>query len=298
VHSADVLIACCRNEADSAPDDLYPDPDSEQLRSELARRGVRAALVSWDDPTVEWDAARLVLIRSTWDSVDRPDEYLAWARAVDAVTDLANPAPVVEWNLDKTYLRDLADDGVPVVPTTWASPGRQWDLPQGDMVVKPAISAGGRETAWHGADQADAARAHVERLVGEGRTVMIQPHLPSVADPGELSMIFLDGRLSHATRKGALLVRGEGVQERMWERMTYLRTDVPDERQVAVAGAALRAIDDRFGGPLVYSRVDVLDGLDGRPVVIEVELIDPYLSLGLRPGAVEALAAAVATRVS
>ncbi len=293
-----VAIACCRRTVDSGPKDLYPDPDSELLRDELVARGLTAEMVSWDDPDVDWDASSAIVIRSTWDSVDRPRDFLDWAHRVDGISTLLNPAGVIAWNLDKSYLDDLADAGIGVVETQWVRPGGQWTTPDGDYVVKPAVSAGGRETARYGPDHEADARVHVERLLAAGHTAMVQPFLPSVIDPGELSLIYIDGTFSHAVRKGSVLEAGAGVVERPWERMIFLGLSEPTVEQRRAADAVVGFIENRFAQPLVYSRVDLIDDEHKSPVVLEVELIDPNLSLGIWPPATSVLADAIAARVA
>ena len=81
----------------------------------------------WDDAGADWAAYDLVVVRSTWDSVDRPTAFLAWVDAVAKVTRIENPAAALAWNLDKRYLVDLERAGLPVVPTTWGGPGRSVD---------------------------------------------------------------------------------------------------------------------------------------------------------------------------
>jgi hypothetical protein len=293
-----VAIACCRAADDGPADELYPDPDSQLLAARLGDVGVRAGLLSWDDPAVDWASIPVVVIRSTWDSVDRPDEYVAWARRVDPVTTLCNPADVVAWDIDKRYLDDLARAGVGVVPTQWVRPGSSWSPPTGEYVVKPAVSAGGRETARYGSDHDDEARAHVARLLDGGSTVMVQPHLPAIADPGEISLVFVDGAYSHAVRKGPMLDLGGPVVPRPWERMVFLGLTAPTAAEQAAAASAVAAVAERFRGEaLLYARVDLVDDGAGRPLVLEVELIDPNLSLVLHPPAAEALAAAVVRRL-
>ncbi|MGH9095526.1 MAG: hypothetical protein ACRDXE_10230 [Acidimicrobiales bacterium] len=77
---------------------------------------------------------------STWDSVDRPAEYLGWARSVAGVSRLINPTEVLDWDLDKVYLRELEAAGVPVIPTTWVAPGDAWEPPErSEFVVKPSV---------------------------------------------------------------------------------------------------------------------------------------------------------------
>ena len=156
------------------------DEDEPLLLDALAAAGTGAEAVSWDDADVDWSGFDLAVLRSTWDHAQRHGEFLAWCRRVDRATRLVNPASVVAWNADKTYLRDLAGAGVPVVATTWVEPGQDVALPEGEVVVKPSISAGSRDTAGHGADERASALARVAALGAAGRTAMVQPYVASV----------------------------------------------------------------------------------------------------------------------
>jgi glutathione synthase/RimK-type ligase-like ATP-grasp enzyme len=267
------------------------DPDDRLLLEPLEKAGLVATPAVWDDPTVDWAAFDLVVVRNTWDYAARRAEFVAWARRVPR---LANPAPVVEWNTDKRYLRHLHAAAVPVVPTTWVEPGEAWTPPeQGEWVVKPAVSAGSRDTGRY--DCADAsvralAVEHVARLQAAGRIVMVQPYLGSVDTYGETALIFLAGEYSHAIRKGPML-RGPdaGVPELYVEEHISPRSPSPAER--AVADAALSAVPFP-PTELLYARVDLLDTGAG-PVVIELELAEPSLFVGTAAGAAERFAAAV-----
>ena len=288
-----VALACCRLSGEAPVSDLYPDGDPEQLADALRGVGLDAVAVSWDDPDFDWASVAGVLVRSTWDSVDRPEEYSGWARRVGALTVLLNSADVIEWNLNKTYLHDLAAAGVEVVPTEWVLPGSSWvpGLDQ-DLVIKPSVSAGGRETAWYSHGQVERATAHVTRLFERGQTVLVQPYLASVQVPGEVDLIYIDGRYSHAVRKGPLLERDAGTQARPWERMTSLGLAEPTDAEHALGASAIAAVTSRFGIP-TYGRVDLVELSTGGPAVLEVELIDPNLSLVDVPSAPSTLATAV-----
>lgn len=292
-----VAIACCRYSGDSPPTILYPDRDRQLVVDGLGRAGVDALPVSWDDPTFDWTSVDGVLVRSTWDSVDRPEEYIGWARRVEGSTMLLNPAAVIERNLDKTYLRDLAAAGVEVVPTEWVRPGERWAPGRHqDLVVKPAISAGGRDTAWYSRAQTQAAQAHISRLQALGQTVLVQPYMASVESPGEIDLVYIDGRYSHAVRKGPLLERDAEVQAQPWERMTWLGLSEPSADEHTLGEAAIAVVANRFGA-LAYARVDVMSLATGQPALLEVELIDPHLSLRDYPPAATTLAAAVVRRL-
>lgn len=249
----------------------------------------------WDDPSVRWDGFRLVVIRSTWDYAGRRDAFLEWCAGLPAVL---NSLPVITWNTDKTYLRELASAGVPTVPTTWIEPASRWGdvrLPGGHLVVKPSISSGAQNTSRYGPDDHVAARRHMERLLSEGRTAMAQPYLRSVDDDGETGLIYIDGLFSHAVRKGPLL-RASGVAtDQLWaaEDITSRSADA-DER--AVAEATLNALPWPRDA-LLYARVDLVRGGDRAPLLLELELAEPSLFLGLGFGAASRLAAAIAVRL-
>ncbi|HWG92774.1 MAG TPA: hypothetical protein VNU66_00930 [Mycobacteriales bacterium] len=259
--------------------------DDRPLLPALAARGVEAVVAVWDDPAVDWASLDLVVVRSTWDYVGRHAEWLAWARGVPR---LANPAGVLAWSTDKTYLRHLAAAGVPTVPTTWVEPDRPYAPPAGEHVVKPTVSAGAADTARYAAGEDST--AHVRRLQEQGRTAMVQPYLDAVDEAGETALLFFDGVLSHAARKAPVLVPELDDPEDV-----EITARSPSDVEVAVADRALAALP--FDGPLLYARVDLLPSPDG-PVVVEVELAEPSLFLTTADGAADRLADAVVRRAA
>ncbi len=285
---ADIALATCS---------LLPDLDDDErlLIPALAAHGLGAEPHVWDDPAIAWRSFQLVVVRSTWDYSDRRDAFLAWCNSVPA---LLNPVDVITWNTDKVYLRDLERAGIPTVPTTWITAESQLEataLPEGEVVVKPSVSAGARNTSRYGSGDVTRARSHVEHLVAAGRSVMVQPYVASVDRDGEAGLIFIDGVFSHAVRKGPLL-RAPGVAtDRLWapEEISACEPD-PDER--AVAEATLSAL--RWPRESVlYARVDLVRRDDGAVVLLELELAEPSLFLAHGPGAAERLAAAIARRL-
>ncbi|MEU4573072.1 hypothetical protein [Nonomuraea sp. NPDC023979] len=259
----------------------FDDPDTHDDERELAlaawrEQGIEGRTERWDDPGVDWSAYDAVVVRSVWDYVDRRAEFLAWTRRVEQVSRLLNPASVIEANTDKTYLRDL---GVPTVPTHWSA----HDLPRWDeYVVKPAISAGARDTIR--TTDRDRAGAHAAALEAAGRTPMVQPYLDMVEAEGETSLLYFNRRLSHAVRRTPMLTPGmTGADNARAE----VRTPAPD--QVELAEKVLAAIPQA----LLYARIDLVRLPDGSPAVIELELTEPYLYLRYEPGAAASLATAL-----
>jgi glutathione synthase/RimK-type ligase-like ATP-grasp enzyme len=272
------------------------DPDDRLLIEPLTAAGVGVHAVVWDDPDANWARYDLVVLRSTWDYPRRRDEFVAWA---ESVRRLANPADVVAWNTDKRYLAELAARGVPVVPTRWIDPDRAWTPPEGgEWVVKPAISAGSKDTGRYDTADAEHRRLvaeHVSRLQAAGRTVMVQPYLHGIDTAGETALMFLDGSFSHAVRKGPMLtgpdvgVKGLYKEERIMPRE-------PSAAELAVARAAVAEVPGG-SGRILYARVDVIPGPDGAPLIVELELAEPSLFLGTAPGAVQRLADAILRRL-
>jgi len=244
--------------------------------------------VVWDDPAADWDAFDLVVLRSPWDYVERRDVFVAWCEAIGER--LHNPPEVVRWNTDKRYLAELDAAGLPVVPTTFLAPGAPIVLPDGPCVVKPAISAGSRDTASH--RDPKAAAGHAQRLLDEGRVVMVQPYVAEIDTEGETALLYFDGAFSHAIRKGPLLTGGAAEVDGLFapENITP-REPRPEER--AVGDHVVAEVERRFGR-LLYTRVDVI-GSD--PMVLELELTEPSLFFLHSEGAAERYAAAIRARL-
>lgn len=277
-----LALATCRELPDLDADDAV-------LPGLLARHGVAAAPAVWDDPAIDWAGFDLVVLRSTWDYPRKAAAFLAWA---DRLPRVLNPAPVVRWNADKRYLRDLAAAGVPVVPTTFVAPGEPFAAPTGRFVVKPVVGAGSKDAARFERGQAEQAAAHVRRLHRAGMPALVQPYLDLVDTDGEADLVFVGGEYSHAVRKGAML----GGRPRVEGPLFFsedIRPHVATPGELSVARRALAAVP---GGPdrLLYARVDLLPTPGGQPVVTEVELIEPSLFLARRPGSGERLAELIA----
>src|SRR5207245_4643660 len=88
----------------------YPNlsEDDRLLLDPLAQHGIQAHPDIWNDPNQDWSACAAVLIRSCWDYHLQPERFLAWIQRLDAANiPILNPAPLLRWNANKSYLRDL-----------------------------------------------------------------------------------------------------------------------------------------------------------------------------------------------
>jgi glutathione synthase/RimK-type ligase-like ATP-grasp enzyme len=269
----------------------HRDRDLPVLIRALADAGAEATAAHWDDPGVDWSGFDLVVIRSTWDYSRRAAEFVAWAERTGKETRLANPAAVVRWNTDKRYLGDLAAAGVPVVPTRYLAPGDPAELPADhEFVVKPTFGAGARYAARYTPGARETALRHLARMHEEGLTAIVQPYVRGIDAGGERALQFYGGRLLHASRKRAVLSPGTAYDaQKVAHPDLEPWTTTPAE--LDVARRALAAVPD--APELLYARVDLVDGDDGTPRVMELELVEPNLFLFLHPGSVTGVTAAI-----
>ena len=260
-----------------------------------AARTLGADLRVWSDPSVDWEAYDRVVVRSTWDYTLHAQEFLGWCLAVGARR-LRNPPDVVAWNADKRYLADL---GCATVPTTFLAPGDPLPALAGEVVVKPNVSGGARETGRFSAPLHARALELVERIRDSGRVALVQPYLPAVDAHGETALVFLGGRFSHGLHKQPVLAPDEvapmlpdGGPAAAMVREDLVRAAEPTPQEIAFGHTVMRELQDRFG-PVTYARVDVVRDEADRLVLLELEAIEPRLYLHEAPGAAERLAAAV-----
>ncbi|KAA2261758.1 hypothetical protein F0L68_15185 [Solihabitans fulvus] len=257
------------------------DGDDAMMPAALAELGVAAEWAVWDDGSVDFAAADLVVLRAPWDYPERRTEFLDWCESVPA---LVNAAPAVRWNTDKAYLVELADKGVPVVPTELVAPGEPAAWPAGEFVVKPAVGAGSQDVKRFTPDRLDEAAEHVALLHATGRTAVVQPYQAAVGEEGETALVFVAGAYTHAFVKGPMLRPGAVIDNSGLYIAEQLRPEpepAADRRRLAedTLDAACGVLGIRRTD-LLYARVDVLQGADGRPLLLELEIAEP--SLGFR----------------
>jgi glutathione synthase/RimK-type ligase-like ATP-grasp enzyme len=265
--------------------------DDRLLRAALAARGLTAARVDWADPAVEWSRFGCAVFRTTWDYYERFPEFTAWLDRVERLTRLCNPPATVRWNTDKHYLADLAGRGVPLqeVRRHHRHAGRRlgdvldqtgWD----EVVYKPCVSGAARHT--YRANRRTAA-AHEPALAAllAAEAMMVQPFQSDIVGTGEDTLTVFAGRYCHAVRK----VPKAGDFRVQDDHGGTVRPHRPTAEQVDLAERAVAACSPRP----VYGRADLVRGNDGRPAVMELELIEPELWLRLHPPAADAFADAV-----
>jgi glutathione synthase/RimK-type ligase-like ATP-grasp enzyme len=265
--------------------------DDVVLTDALVARGIEVVRPVWNEPATDATTAPVTIIRSTWDYSSQLPEFLAWTARMDLAGTLKNPSSVIRWNTHKGYLAQLNSEGIPIVPTAFFARGDVVDVADvvrtrgfdNGLVIKPTVSCGSRATRAFGAHELDAAQAHASALVA-AEDVLVQPFVTSIGS-GETSLVFIDGAFTHAIQK--VPVPGDFRSQTEFGGSSA-RVE-PSQRFIDVATAAL----DVTGGKLLYARVDLVQGNDGRPWLMELELVEPQLFFREHPPAAERMARAI-----
>ncbi len=250
------------------------------------RRGVEFEIVYWDEMDLPQRGFDLAVIRTTWDYTERADQFLAALESHERNgLCVCNPSQVVRWNMRKTYLQEL---GPSAIETVWTEKpdahtvSQAFDaLDAAEVVLKPQVGAGSVRTvrlkrnAWSEADLID----------GPVGPAMIQPYLQAIETEGERSLFWFGGAYSHAVRKvpadGNWLANTAGAR--------FVADPPPPAAMEAAEAARVRAPQD-----LLYVRIDLVLGDDGKWRVIEIEAIEPYLFLDFAPEGADVFVGAIA----
>jgi glutathione synthase/RimK-type ligase-like ATP-grasp enzyme len=264
--------------------------DDLPLVDALRATGLDPVVEVWTDPSVDWSAYDAVLLRSVWDYHLRYDEFTEWLGLVDkAGVPVFNDSDLVRWNGDKRYLVELRERGVAIVPSQIAAGDCLREVVAGlngqEIVIKPTVSASAHHTVRGVAGSDELSRA-MDDL--PDTVYLVQPFQPEIVADGEWSLMFIDGEYTHAVVK-----RPAAGDYRV--QVMFGGESTPIDPSPAVLESAQAALAAAGSTPL-YARVDGVI-VNGRFLLMELELIEPYLFLPEFPEATEKLATAVARRV-
>ncbi|MCB1720245.1 MAG: ATP-grasp domain-containing protein [Alphaproteobacteria bacterium] len=280
---------------------LNPDPHSFYVSQALyeeslmldyfKRNGIKAERIDWADRSVDWSRIGCAVFRSTWDYQDRLDQFEAWLEHVKNKTRLVNSYDVIKWNLDKRYLSELDAAGIKTVPTLFIERQTQSSMDRlfahfeaDELVIKPAVSAGGIDTYRVSKSEANEFEYKFQELLS-AKTMMAQPFQHSILDQGELSLIVINGQFTHAARK--VVKAGEfRVQD---DYGGYTLPHAANDEEKNFAEKVVKACPKQ----LYYARVDVVYNDRNALSVMEVELFEPDLFFRFDRSAAEKFAKAI-----
>jgi glutathione synthase/RimK-type ligase-like ATP-grasp enzyme len=248
--------------------------DDELAIPFLNEIGWQVETVSWRDSLVDWNDFCAVIIRTTWDYQQSPDEFLEVLRRIDdSKARLENPLKIVEWNLSKLYLRELEKHGIKIVPTIWDEKTadktnfQSWleHFQTDEIIIKPIISA----TAEHTYRLKEFFPELTE--VFANKPFMVQPFMPKIVSEGEFSLFFFGGKYSHT-----ILKTPKRADFRVQEEHGGIITQVsPSEKLLQTA----QAVFEQISTELLYARIDFVRDSADDFCLMELELIEPALYL-------------------
>lgn len=269
--------------------------DNHELIPAFAKYDLIYEEVVWDDPTVDWSQYDAILIRATWDYIDKYPQFI---ETMEHISNLGipffNTFETIKWNSTKQYLPELSQKGITIFPTLIVSRN---DFPQiqdmiqqqfgaQELVIKPAISGGAHRTFK---TQLDAIQALYEQNYASEEDVLIQPFIAEVANEGEWSLMFFNGAFSHAVLSTPK--SGDFRVQRMHGGTVQLVSPAPE--MILEGQKVLKAIPTEV--PL-YARVDFIRK-DRKYYLMEIELIEPALFMKFDPLAADRFACAIQQRL-
>lgn len=247
--------------------------------------------LDWHDLSIDWNDYDYVIVRSTWDYQEHQQKFVQVLQNIDnSNATLLNPLDVMKWNISKTYLKELEQQGIDIIPTVWCD---NFDLTKvtsvfeqfgcSEIIIKPCISAGSFHT-YRLTPQALAEQAGQLAKVFDNIDFMVQPFIENILSAGEFSLFYFNGDLSHTIVKqpqqGDFRVQEEfGGDIRLVEAPDALRQ---------VAETLLTKIQDT----LLYVRIDMVQH-EGKYLLMELELIEPSLYFNLDEGSAKRFALAL-----
>lgn len=270
-----VAIATCA----AWPD---PGPGLLPLIEALTARGFDVTCLPWQSVDEQaFLTARVILPLCAWDYAAAPRAFRDWiARIAAGGGRFANAPDLMLWNMEKSYLLDLAACGVPVPrthviadPSAGTVAARMREEGWGRAVLKPAIGQSG-----NGVTLLELARIGNWPQMPPGAHVL-QEFQADIGETGETTLTFFGGAFSHAVlrRPAAGEWRANSQYGVALERIR------PDKAVIEVARRALAALPT----PPAYVRVDGIARPGREFLVTEIELIEPALFLHLCPGKAE-----------
>ena len=272
--SREIALLTAANLIPDAPDrraDAYLfDIQIDILRRGFAPHGLILTPVCWTDPR-DWKRFAAVLVNCAWDYQDNHEAFLATLDHIAALgVAVFNDPATARWNIRKTYLRELEAKGVPIIPTLWPDAPLAADITAAmttfnatDVILKRQVGGGAREQVRYTSSNIPAPGPVMDR------PGMIQPFIPAIATEGEFSFLFVDGDFSHAIIKRAK--SGDYRIQAAYGGSSLAITPAPEDR------AAAQRVLDVLDTPPLYARVDMVRGTEGDLLLMELEVLEPYL---------------------
>ena len=293
----DVVILTDNRYVNPEKTDWYIDQvllEDKLLQTALEKQGLTVCKKDWADPNFDWNTTKYAIFRTTWDYFERFDEFFSWLEETKHKTAFINSANIINWNIDKHYLQDLSKRGINIAPTRFIEKGAKITLTQlfekkkwTEAVIKPAISGAARHTYRITPNNCKNYENIFQELITK-ESMLFQEFLNNITSNGEISLIMIGGKYTHAVKK--IAKKGDfRVQD---DHGGIVEKYTPNKEEINFAEECLEA--SPFNP--IYARVDIVYDNNNLPSLSELELIEPELWFRNCPKSAEQLAKEIILR--
>ena len=254
----------------------------------LNNLGLKTIKKDWNDSNFNWNSTKTAVFRSTWDYFDKFSIFQNWLSQVQNKCALINSYEQIKWNLDKHYLQDLKNWGLPIPKSVFINKmsgtklkdiatNMEWN----HIVVKPTISGAAKNTFQLKDQEIENFQTKWIHLTNK-EDFIVQEFQKNIIKSGEVAVMLFGGKFSHAVLKKAK--KGDfRVQDDFGG---TVETITPSKEIIDLAEKAIKKLKPT---PL-YCRVDVIINNQNKAVIIELELIEPELWFRFKITAADKLA--------
>ena len=287
----DVIILTDYRYVNPEKTDWYIDQvllEDKILQTSLEKKDLKVCKKDWADKDFDWTTTKYAIFRTTWNYFERFDEFLDWLEDTKNKTTFINSAKIINWNIDKHYLQDLERNKINIAPTPFIEKRDAITLQElfkktnwNEAVIKPAISGAARHTYRVSLSNYRNYEGIFQELIYE-ECMLFQEFLNSITEKGEISLIMIDRKFTHAVKK--IAKKGDfRVQD---DHGGKVEKYYPSQTEILFAE---QCIENSPFSP-IYARVDIVYDNKNKISLSELELIEPELWFRNNPESAKLLA--------
>ena len=245
------------------------------LKQALEKKGLKVCKKDWADQKFDWSSCKSAIFRTTWNYFEKFNDFFKWIQETKDKTTFINSIDAIKWNINKNYLQDLAENGINITPTIFLEKKEEITLKKlfkktnwKEIVIKPAISGAARNTYRINYNNYWKYEKIFQELVNQ-ECMLFQEFMQNITIQGEISLIMIGGKYTHAVRKIAKKGDFRVQDDHGGKVQKYEAT----KEEINFAEKCI----NRCPFTSTYARVDIVYDNKQEPALIELELIEPEL---------------------
>ncbi len=257
------------------------------VQAELEALNISCRRIAWDD-SCDLSGFRFALFRTTWNYFDELSSFVNFLKKWSPIVSFINPYQQILWNLNKKYLLELAMLGVNITETEIVTKSnyvtlknicqkRNWK----NIVIKPCVSAAAWQTHHIKEVQINNSEKLFYELV-EKQNMIVQEFQNNIQSFGELSLMIIGGKYSHAVLKKAKIGDFRVQDDFGGSVETYLA----NKQEIDFAEKTISLLPFHP----IYARVDIIVDNQNKLALSELEIIEPEMWFRLSESSVKKLA--------